>query len=388
MSLRRLIAAALAALAAILSACAQVPRGDLQPGQRPGLETTEAGLWMHMDKMERRLQASGRVVEDPELNAYLRDIVCRLEPAYCPDIRIYVVDVPYFNATMAPNGMMQVWTGLLVRVENEAQLAFVLGHELAHYVRRHSLQRWIDLKNKANASYAISVLSSAAGVGYVGSMTEFAAIASVLAFSRRQEREADSLGTARVVAAGYDSREAVKIWQALEAERAASKKPETWVFLSTHPGVGERIAYLEAASAEQAAAPGQRIVGRRRLAATLAPFQDEWLGDELTRGEPAESEVLFRRLLETTEQRGLVLFHMGELYRKRGEAGDTERAIEFYRSALSERDAPPRTHRSLGQSLMRAGKLGQARAALETYLAEVPDAPDRLIIEYQIESLR
>ena len=130
-----------AALAALLLGCAQVPSGDLQPGERPGLETTEAGLWMLMDKMEERLKTSGRVVEDDALDAYMRDIVCRLEPAHCPHIRIYVVDVPYFNANMAPNGMMQVWTGLLVRTENEAQLAFVLGHELAHYVRRHSLQR-------------------------------------------------------------------------------------------------------------------------------------------------------------------------------------------------------------------------------------------------------
>ncbi len=365
-----------------------MPSGDIRPGERPALETTEAGLWMRMDKMEERLKGSGRVVEDAELNAYLREIVCQLEPSYCPDIRIYVVDVPYFNATMAPNGMMQVWTGLLLRVENEAQLAFVLGHELAHYVRRHSLQRWIDLQNKVNAAYVFSVLTGAAGVGYVGTMGELAAVASVLAFSREQEREADALGTAQVVAADYDSREAVRIWQALEEERAASDKPETAIFLSTHPGVDERIAYLERASAEQARAEGQTIIGRRRLTAALARFQDEWLGDELTRGEFGESEVLFRRLLETTSQRGLVLFHVGELYRKRGEAGDTARAVAAYRSALAEPDAPSRAHRSLGQSLMRAGKRTEARTALENYLLAAPDAYDRLIIQYQIESLR
>ena len=381
-------AAVFAAVAILLPACASVPSGDIRPGERPALETTEAGLWMRMDRMEERLKGSGRVVEDAALDAYLREIVCRLEPSYCPDIRIYVVDVPYFNATMAPNGMMQVWTGLLLRVENEAQLAFVLGHELAHYVRRHSLQRWIDLQNKVNAAYVFSVLTGAAGVGYIGTMGELAAIASVLAFSREQEREADALGTAHVVAAGYDSREAVRIWQALEAERAASDKPETAIFLSTHPGVAERIAYLETAAAEQARAGGRTIVGRRRLTAALARFQDEWLGDELTRGELAESEVLFQRLLETTGQRGLVLFHVGELCRKRGEAGDTDRAIEAYRAALAEPDAPARTHRSLGQSLLRAGKRAAARAALESYLRAAPDAYDRLIVEYQIESLR
>jgi len=50
---------------------------------------------------------------------------------------------------MAPNGMMQVATGLLLRTANEAQLAYVLGHELGHYRRRHSMQRWSDFQAKA-----------------------------------------------------------------------------------------------------------------------------------------------------------------------------------------------------------------------------------------------
>ena len=314
-------------VAAIIIGCAQVPSRDLQPGERPGLATTEAGLWMHMDRLEEQLKASGRVVEDDNLNAYLRDIVCRLDQAHCPNIRIYVVDVPYFNASMAPNGMMQVWTGLLLRTENEAQLAFVLGHELAHYVRRHSLQRWIDLQNKADAASIFSILSSAAGVGYIGYMGQMAALASVLSFSRDQEREADEVGTARVVEAGYDPQEAVRIWQALEEEKSASEKDETSVFLSTHPGIKERIETLKSASANLRTDAADWIVGQDTLSKVLAGHQDEWLGDELTRAEYAESEVLFRRLLQTSNQRGLLHFYLGELYRKRGGDGDSERAF-------------------------------------------------------------
>ena len=376
------------ALAAMVLGCAQVPSRDLQPGERPDLDTTEAGLWMHMDKMEERLKASGRVVEDDALDAYLRDIVCRLDRDHCPNIRIYVVDVPYFNATMAPNGMMQVWTGLLIRTENEAQLAFVLGHEMAHYVRRHSLQRWIDLQNKANAAAVFSVLSSAAGAGYAGYMGQMAALASALSFSRDQEREADELGTARVVEAGYDPREAVRIWKALQAEKSASDKEERWVFLATHPGIHQRIAYLEASSARLTTQADQLVVGQGPFGEIVAIHQDEWLGDELTRGEYAESEVLFRRLLETGRQRGLIYFYLGELYRKRSDPDDMDRAIEAYQSALREPDRPVRTYRSLGQSLIRIGRNAEARAALETYLVMSPDAPDLQIIEYQIESLR
>ena len=105
---------------------------DIQPGERPALASDEAGLWMYMEDMERRLATSGRVINDPALNDYIRDVLCRLAPAYCSDIRFYVVRTPHFNASMAPNGFMQIWSGLILRAQNEAQLAYILGHELAH----------------------------------------------------------------------------------------------------------------------------------------------------------------------------------------------------------------------------------------------------------------
>jgi predicted Zn-dependent protease len=248
-----------------LAACASAPSADLAPGENPALGSTEANLWMVMDRVETQLQASGQVVRDPALDAYLVEIVCCLEPEYCRSVRIYVVDVPHFNASMAPNGVMQVWTGLLLRTENEAQLAFVLSHELAHYVRRHSLQRWIDVQNKANAASIFALVTSAAGIGYAGDIGALAALASILAFSRDQEREADARGLQRAVDAGYDPHEGARIWRALRAEQAASETGERFVFLSTHPGVDERIRTLEAAAQ---AVPDAAATTRARCCST------------------------------------------------------------------------------------------------------------------------
>ena len=94
------------------------------------------------------------------------------------------------------------------------------------------------------------------------------------------------------------------------------------------------------------------------------------------------------RLLQIGDQPGLVRFYLGELYRKRGEDGDAERAVEAYQLALRESGAPARAYRSLGQSLIRIDRDEEARAALEKYLEAAPDAPDRRIIEYQIQNLR
>jgi len=364
-----------------------MPPEDLQPGERPALESEEAGLWMQMDRVEERLKSSGRLVNDPVLIDYLHGIVCRVEDAYCKDVRIYVVDTPYFNATMAPNGMMQVWSGLLLRTENEAQLAYILGHEMAHFTRRHSLQRWIDIKNKANAAMIFSFATSAAGIGYAGQIGELAALASIFAFSRDQEREADAIGARDVAASGYDPREAVRIWEVLKAERAASNKPEEHIFLATHPGIDERIASLK----ELARASGpveDRIVGRQALLAVTSSHWSDWLSDELSRGEFAESEVLLHRLLDQGNDRGLVRFYHGELYRKRGEHGDLERAVREYEIALMEPDTPAEAYRSLGQVLIVLKRNAEAMEALERYLAAAPEASDRMMIEYQIQSLR
>ena len=69
---------------------------------------------------------------------------------------------------MAPNGVMMVWTGSLLRMRNEAQLALVLGHEFGHYRERHTLQQWRKLKRTRAFLGTFGVLASGAGVGMAG----------------------------------------------------------------------------------------------------------------------------------------------------------------------------------------------------------------------------
>jgi len=115
---RRALAACILLLAA--GCAAQSGGQDIAPGEIPPPESDEAGLWMVMDRAEQRLRASGRMVEDPALNGYVRDLVCELSPDYCGAVRLYIVRAAGFNASMAPNGVLHVWTGLLLRVQNEA----------------------------------------------------------------------------------------------------------------------------------------------------------------------------------------------------------------------------------------------------------------------------
>lgn len=377
----------------VASSCA-TPRGssdalpDIEPGQRPTLESDEAGLWMQMDRMEEGLRTSGRVVTDPQLNSYIRSIVCKLAGKYCSDIRIYIVQTPHFNATMAPNGVMQVWTGLILRAQNEAQLAYVLGHELGHYLRRHSLQRWRSIRSSTNALVVFQVLTVAAGVGFVGDLTQLAYLASLYAYSRDQEREADEVGFELIEEAGYDPREAPHIWKALLDERAVGEGDEPLIFFSSHPSTEERIDTLTDLAEKSLVGGKTTIIGADPYLTATLPIRTTLLDDEVDRRQFAQTEVLLERLMTSGKGLGTVYFFQGELYRLRGENDDLQKAIASYEGALQFEDAPPETKRALGLVFYKSGEKEKARLAYERYLEQEPDAHDREMIQMYLNELR
>ncbi|MFQ5930075.1 MAG: M48 family metalloprotease [Acidobacteriota bacterium] len=430
------------------AACA-APRGspsalsDIAPGQRPALHTDEAGLWMVMDRMEERLRSSGRLLTDtnftaggltdlgladpnladtslpdvdlgaggltdptladpkladinltadrsttPDLHSYVRQIVCKLAGSYCSDIRVYVVQNPHFNATMAPNGAMQVWTGLILRAENEAQLACVLGHELGHYLRRHTLQQFRDVRSKADFLAFLSVAAALAGAGYVGPLATLIALGSVYKFSRDQEREADELGFELMVRAGYDPREASRIWEVLVKEREAAEDPDQFIFFSTHPPTDERIETLKEMAEKAVADEEHWFVGKERFRVATLPLRATFLRDELRQREFARSQVVLDRLFESDIGLGELNFFQGKLHRLRGEEGDEDKAIAAYQKALGFEDAPEETNRDLGLLFFRAGAKDKARSYFEQYIQGRPDAEDAEMIKTYLEQLK
>lgn len=378
----------------LFSASCATPAGspgdvaDIQPGQRPPVASDEAGLWMQLDRVEQNLKTSGRLLHHPAMNAYVRDVVCRLAGPYCADIRVYVVQTPHFNASMAPNGMMHVWTGLILRAENEAQLAYVLGHELGHYLRRHSVQQWRDIRSKSTFLVYLNLLMAGAGVGFVGPLAELATMASVFGFSRDSEREADGVGFELMVKAGYDPREASKIWEALLKERAALKESGPPIFFATHPSTEERVDTLKALAQRALGTGSNARIGREEYLAATLPLRATLLRDELRRREFAGCQVLLERLFESRVGLGELHYFQGELYRLRNEAGDTDRAIAAYQKAVEQADAPPETYRGLGLLFTRAGEKEKARAAFDRYLRERPDADDRAMVRAYLEQLK
>jgi len=354
----------------------------------PALNSDEAGLWMIFEQAERDIKRSPLLIKDPALNAYVRGVVCKLAGPRCEEIRIYILDIPLFNASMAPNGMMHVWSGLLLRAENEAQLAFVLGHELKHYTAKHSLERWRSVRDTANALSFFSLIAAGAGVGFVGMLAQLAALGSLFSYSRDQEREADTGGFEMVAAAGYDVRAGARLWEALLEEQKANKdRRSPSLFTATHPSPEERMKTLRQAAEKLAASGVPGASGEEPFRAAVRGHRMGWLEGELARGEYDESLVVINRLLTVEPSSGELLYFQAEAYRRRAGEGDLERARDSYQRAIATGVAIPTAHRGLGLVAMKLGDKETARRALTTYLQLAPNADDRAMIEFYLKSL-
>ncbi len=376
--------------AAALAGCASTDHGARNVGQAPSdASSPEAGIWLQMDALEGKLARSGYRINDPGLEAYLAQVTCKVSGEYCPELRVYVMDSPQFNASMAPNGMMLVNTGLLLRAENEAQLAFVLGHEFGHYLENHALERRGAVKNASVTGSILAIGMTAAGAGAFADLGFAAPMAGAFAFNREQEREADRIGLAAIGAAGYDTSSGAHIWTHLSDEIAAStnlaKKRQfsRASLFDTHPLTQERIAYLDAQAAAWPPTQTDEISYRARIRPHLA----SWLNAQIAMRDAGATLHLLDRLATIPGDEGAIAFARGEVYRFRGEEGDDQLALAAYQRASRAVDAPAQAFRQITDLQMQAGRETEASAAFREYLNRAPDAADKSLIESLIAKM-
>jgi len=418
-------AAALALAVAVLGGCAssRVPPMGYQ-GQPFRAEADERQLWARADKEAEKLEQVNKLYDDPLLEEYLAKVADRLisdevKAAGGPGFRFAVFKDPSLNAFAMPNGRVYIHTGLLARLENEAQLATILAHELTHVTHRHSLKAFRDERNK-RIFFGVAGIAASIGVAVaageqarqgnpvsaevlrqtgnvlLGLGLTLAHAASVTGHHRDLEREADEEGMTRLVAAGYDPKEAPKVFELLRKDYGDRGPIETF-FFGSHPRLTERLEatthLLRTRYAAEASQPN-RIVDTREFSLRLRTVVRENALLDLRAGRFNLARAQLDRVLAVTPKDPVAHLYYGDLYRlqaQRAKSRDDKQqlvrlAIERYEqcAALDPDFADP--FRQLGLLYYQDGQRDRAREAFQKYLVLQPNAPDsRRIKEYMLE---
>jgi predicted Zn-dependent protease len=244
---RCFVPVALVVITALLAfACAEAPvTGRKQLILIPESQEVALGLQAFREILKKE-----KISKDPELNARLKRVGWRIaRVAGRPDYKwefVVIENDDVLNAFALPGGKVAVYSGLLRALPDDAALAAVIGHEVAHAVARHGAERMshmllaqlgqagLNMAVSSKSPAAVRAINLAYGVG-VG-------VGVLLPFSRKEELEADYIGMIYMAKAGYDPTEAIRLWERMAEMREGGAPPE---FLSTHPADATRINKLK-----------------------------------------------------------------------------------------------------------------------------------------------
>jgi predicted Zn-dependent protease len=359
-----------------LSACAELEAAEALPpfsdaNAVAGVTGEEQRIWSEAREAAEEIARSDQIYGDPQLTAYLQGIIDRLFPEFKGRMVVALLKGPQFNAFVLPDGHVYVNVGLLARFEDEAQLATVLAHEGVHFTHRHGYRERKSIKSAT----AFSLVVDMVGIPFVGPVI---ALSSIFGYSRELETEADNVGFQRLVAAGYDSREAPRTFEHL-LEQVKTEDIKEPFFFATHPKLQDRVDNMRRLSMINAGGTD---------GAARDPYADRVRGARVRNIQNALSmgraKSVITMLTDPSYFRELPpqsYYYLGEAYRLRGEKGDPELAEQAYVAAISAAPGFAPSYRALGLASMKAGRKDQAREYLSRYLQLAPDAPDRKYIE-------
>ncbi|MCB2061366.1 MAG: M48 family metallopeptidase [Novosphingobium sp.] len=348
----------------------------------------ERGLWMEVDEAERQFRDSTHVLKDERLTQWLGEVLCRtVGDDRCASARIYVVRDASFNAAMAPNGLMLVHTGLLARLTSESELATILGHEFAHFERRHTLNQFKKIRASTDLMAWFGLAGAAARVDMTSVQNSL--IAGIFSYSREQEMEADKLGAAYAKASPYRLN-ASAVWKRVieednarrEARGLRKRRHKYSGWLDSHPAEAERQEYLAELEAKVGDEGDPGVEAYREAIAPVLPML---LDELLRRNDFGGVDYILRSRGELAGWSGPLLYAQGELYRQRGNPRDLVTAREFFTQSMNYPDAPAESWRGLGLCAIRLGDREAGREALAEYIRRAPDAQDVGMMKLLVE---
>ena len=258
-------------IAFVIAACTTNPvTGRKQLNLVSSGQEMQLGL-ASFEKMKQEVPIS----RDASANELLQRVGKRIAAVASPDMpqaqwEFVVFDSKEANAFCLPGGKVGVYTGLLPITKDEAGLATVIGHEVAHAVSHHGAERMSQGMVLQTGEQAVGVAAAAASAkpGTQAAVSTIYGLGAQLGYalphSRKQESEADHIGLIYMARAGFEPAEAVGFWERFSAFNDKSGKGGTPWFLRTHPVDSQRIEQIKAWLPEARAQQNRGAAGRVR----------------------------------------------------------------------------------------------------------------------------
>ncbi len=372
--LNRFIVALLSALLPLQS-IAQSGGNDLPDIGSPASSTLSLDDEYHIGlQVMRQLRGEGQILEDPEAAEYLQAVGSRIVAQATGDsshrFTFFFVNDDTINAFALPGGFIGVNYGLVLSTRNEAQLAGVLAHEIAHVTQRHIARRVQSSGRQSIATVAAilaAILIGAAtgsGDATMGgiAMAQGAALQQQINFTRSNEYEADRIGMSFLAAAGFDPYGMPDFFETMgrRAPLASSRNalPE---ILQTHPVSTNRIAESRSRAAQfKDLKPTPETVSYMLTRERLRVL-----------GTPAEENVRRYYMERRDHQAQTVGERYGEALANY-QAGDARAALDTLSILAREYPQVPMLQSTLGQAYMSAGATDEALATFRRALALSP----------------
>jgi predicted Zn-dependent protease len=322
-------------------------------------ENDERRLWIRSDEEQKKLDGSGYLYEDTDLEAYLNDVAKKLQTSnvYSKiNFKIKVLKNPFLNAFAFPNGKIYIHTGLLARMENEAQLATLLAHEMTHSTHRHAVRSFRDIKNRTDFLATMGIVTG--GFGAIGSMVQvlgqIGTMAAVTGYSRNLETESDE-----------------------------EDKTEPY-FFGSHPRLNDRINNYESLLKTKYSNVPAGIKNKEEFLIITSELLLDNAVLDLKAGRFNVAEKGIEKYLSLKPDEARAYFLLGEVSRQKSEDRDIDMAKENYLKAISMNTTYAEPHKSIGLIYLKNGEKENAKEHLEMYLALRPDAHDKAFIESYI----
>ncbi|MDY0313338.1 MAG: M48 family metalloprotease [Desulfobacterales bacterium] len=345
-----------------------------------------------------------QIVRDPLVTDYLRHIGQKLLKALPPqpfEYHFYMIEDPSYNAFATPAGHIFINSGLVAALGTEDQLAGIMGHEIAHVVCRHISQK-IERSKKLSAvtlAGAIAgVLLGSAGAGEAAGALTMGSLAAgqslALSYSRDDERQADQLGLKNLTKAGYRGEGLLAGLRKIRSRQWYGTE-QIPTYLLTHPGVEERMAYIDNWIHHEPQPPPRPVepqferfhtwvsamyvdpaIAGQRYANAVARHPEDPMahyGYALALDRNGNSQAALAHLRQALAKRPLEPYFLKDLGRIYFETGRFEEALGVLEGVVATGTSPPEALFYLGRTQFETGREQEAVRNLDVLVARHPD---------------